>query len=167
VLAGTGLARALAWGRRPLILGLLAAGAIVTALQLPGRAAELPHALTSTARIAHSHQRLTWLVQTVGREELLRCGRLATSDVLVRTALAWELEVPLGDVVSFGEPPRSSGAFIVGPEASSRVRSAMAERGRLLYEQGEWSAYSIDCPPTAAAGSSRRERSPGVSGARR
>ena len=167
VLGGVGLAALLArpraYGR---VLPALAAVALVAALVgLPGRVAELPHAWRSTARIDDSHARLRSLVREIGRGPLLRCGRLATSDVLVRTALAWELDVPLADVVSFGEPSRRSGAFVVGLQASPGLREEMRTAGARLGRRGEWSVYSVACPLTAS--SSSEARSAGVSGATR
>ncbi|MEA2244165.1 MAG: hypothetical protein QOD24_3721 [Solirubrobacteraceae bacterium] len=157
VLGGAGLARLIAARRAPAVaaLGVVLAG--VTALQLPGRVAELPRALRTTARVGHSHDRLRALAGAVGHDALLRCGNLATSDVLVRTALAWELRVPLADVVSFGAPPRLSGAFVVGPQASPRLRDDVRAVAEPLGAQGEWRAYSLQCPPPSA----------GVSGAHR
>ena len=104
VLGGVGLAALLARPRAHgrVLSGLVAVGLVAALLGLPGRVAELPHAWSSTARIDDSHARLRALVREIGREPLLRCGRLATSDVLVRTGLAWELGVALSDVVSFG-----------------------------------------------------------------
>lgn len=156
VLSGVGLAR-LVERRTPAVVALGVALALVTALELPGRAAELPHALRTTARIGDSHDRLRALVDAVGRGPLLRCGHLATSDVLARTALAWELDVPLADVVSFGVTPRLSGAFVVGPQASRRLRAGVRAVAEPLGRRGEWRAYSLDCPAATA----------GVSGARR
>ena len=100
-----------------------------------------------------------------GRDRLLRCGRLATSDVLVRTGLAWQLGVPLADVVSFGAPSRRSGAFVIGLQASPGLRHEMRGAGTLLARHGEWSVRSVACPLTASA--SAAARSAGVSGASR
>jgi hypothetical protein len=157
VLGGVGLARLVAVRRSPVAAALVVALALVTALQLPGRAAELPHALRATARIGASHDRLRALARAVGRDRLLRCGDLATSDVLARTALAWELDVPLSSVVSFGVAPRLSGAFVVGPQASPRLSDDVRAVAEQLDRRGEWRAYSLDCPAATA----------GVSGARR
>jgi hypothetical protein len=159
VLGGVGLARLVASRRprAPTVAALLAVLALVTALQLPGRAAELPRALRTTARIGDSHDRLRALALAAGRDRLLRCGRLSTTDVLVRTALAWELDVPLSGVVSFGVTPRLSGAFVVGPQASAALRAGVRAVAEPLGERGEWGAYSLDCPAATA----------GVSGARR
>jgi hypothetical protein len=157
VLGGVGLARLVALRRAPAVAALGVALALVTALQLPRRAAELPHALRTTARIDDSHDRLRALARAVGRGPLLRCGHFATSDVLARTALAWELDVPLEDVVSFGVTPRLSGAFVVGPRAVRGLRDGVRAVAVPLARRGEWRAYSLDCPAMT----------PGVSGARR
>jgi hypothetical protein len=165
VLGGVGLAQLLALRERRALAGAACAVLLAaTAAQLPSRAAELPHAMTTTARIARSHDRLRDLVTEVGRRPLSRCGRLATSDVLVRTALAWELDVALSGVVSFGLPPARSGAFIAGPGTPLAARVRLATRARLLGSRGEWRVYLLGCSPIAAASSSR---SAGVSGAQR
>jgi hypothetical protein len=166
VAGGVGLAQLLALGRArrlPVVATCCVLG-LVTAAQLPGRVAELPHSMQTTARVAHSHDRLRELVREVGRRPLLSCGRLATSDVLVRTALAWELDVGLARVVSFGLPPRRSGAFVAGPGTPLGARVRLATGARLLGSRGEWDLYLLGCSPIAAASSSR---SAGVSGARR
>ena len=177
VLAGVGLAGLLACAARPRARGLprgivrpLAAGALaavllVTAAQVPGRARELAGALSDTVDVARSYDRLRALTRSIERDRLLRCGALATSDVLSRTALAWELGVPLSGVVSFGRPPTASGAFVVGERSSVRVRRHTWPGAERLGARGAWRAYSIGCPPRAAAGSGAR--SAGVSGARR
>jgi hypothetical protein len=157
VLGGAGLARLAAAPRSRAVALLAVALALVTALQLPGRVAELPRALRTTARIGASHDRLRALARAVGRDPLLRCGHLATSDVLVRTALAWELDVPLSSVVSFGVAPHLSGSFVVGPQASPRLRDGVRAVAEQIARRGEWRAYSLDCPAARA----------GVSGARR
>jgi hypothetical protein len=185
VLAGVGLARLLAAPASPRTVAALAIVAIVTIVQLPGRAADVPHALSVTARIARSHDDLRTLARATGRGRLLRCGKLATSDVLVRTALAWELDVALSRVVSFGAMPKDSGAFVIGPQATPRVRAFMRGHAELLGTRGEWSVYSLACPrhlpprarsprrprlerylPSGAAASSS-SASVGVSGAQR
>jgi hypothetical protein len=141
--------------RRPTLAFLaLVAAALVTIVQLPGRAEDVPHALSVTARIARSHDDLRALARAVGRERLLRCGKLATSDVLVRTALAWELDVALSRVVSFGAVPKASGAFVIGPQATPRVRAFMRGHAELLGTRGEWSVYSLACPRPESAASS-------------
>lgn len=174
VLGGVGLAALLARPRAlrvraaPAPVGLaiaLALATAVTAAGLPGRIGDLAQAWTSSARISDSHDRLRALVRrTGGRNMLLRCGRLATSDVLVRTALAWQLEVPLSHVVSFGVPSRRSGVFVIGPQASPGLRHEMLAVGAPLAAHGEWSVRSVACPAVESASSASRA---GVSGASR
>ena len=178
VLGGVGLARLLAlagpaWrahGLRPTVVTYALAALLVTlAVQVALRTEQTRQAAQATARIGHSHDRLRALVRTVGREQLLRCGDLATSDVLVRTALAWELDAALADVVSFGRLPRMSGAFVVGPQAPPGLKQSLQGRADLRGRRGEWSVYSLDCPATAGSRSSAPDSSlrAGVSGARR
>src|SRR6185295_3411671 len=111
VLGGAGLAALLARPRAWSVV-LVVPALVLTAAGLPERVEEVPHAWRVAARIDGSRDRLRDLADRVGAERLLACGRLATSNVLVRTALAWELGVPLSDVVSFGTRPRLSGAFV-------------------------------------------------------
>jgi hypothetical protein len=165
VLGGVGLAALLARSRPPrLALAAVLAALVVTAIGLPGRIAELPHTWRSSARISDSHDRLRALARGIGRARLLACGRLATSDVLVRTTLAYELGVPLSQVVSFGAPPRLSGAFITGLQAPPGLRADVAAAATLVAHDDEWRLYSLDCPATASASAAR---SAGVSGATR
>ena len=164
VLGGAGLAALLHTGARPALVALVAAAGVATTIGLHGRVAEVPRAWSSSARISDSHDRLKDLARAVGRERLLACGRLATSDALVRTTLAWELRVPLSDVVSFGRPPRLSGAFVLGLQATPRLRRDVRRVATFVARNGEWSVYSIDCPATASPSSAR---SAGVSGATR
>lgn len=163
VLGGAGLA-ALLQRPRVTLVTLAVPALVVTLIGLPGRVAEVPHAWNSAARISASHDRLRELTRAVGGAPLLHCGRLAATDALVRTALAWELGVPLSDVVSFGLAPRLSGAFVVGLQASPGLREDVRAAAVAVAQRGEWSVYSIDCPATASVSPTR---SAGVSGATR
>lgn len=172
VLGAVGLAEALghlsararpsARGGAMALLVALAAG--VTAAGLPGRVGDVSQAWRIAAQTQEAHDRLRWVVRRIGAKRLLRCGKLATSDALVRTALAWELDVPLSQVVVFGAPTRASGAFVVGLGASRALHDDIRAAGRLLGVGGEWRAYSIGCPATA---NSPPPRNAGVSGATR
>jgi hypothetical protein len=164
VLGGAGLAVLLA-RPRAWSVALAVPALVVTLAALPGRVAEVPHAWSSAARISDSHDRLRELANRVGRKRLLACGRLATSDVLVRTALAWELRVPLSHVVSFGRRPRLSGAFVMGPQAPAGLRRGVRGTAVRVAHDGEWSVYSIGCPATASP--SPPTPSAGVTGATR
>ena len=172
VLGGVGLATALAHLRsRPLArpasvaAGLLvAAAAAVSIAGLPDRVSDLSQGWQTASRTEEAHDRLRWVVRRIGKEQLLRCGKLATTEVLVRTALAWELDVPLSQVVGFGAPSRASGAFVLGRGAPRALHDDIRSAGRLLGVSGEWRAYSIGCPVTA---NSPPPRNAGVSGASR
>ena len=169
VLGGVGLAALLARprGNGPVAFAIVALALGVTVVGLPHRVSGVPDAWRAAARISDSHDRLRAAVGAAGGgEALLRCGHLATSDVLVRTALAWELGVPLSHVVSFGEPSRRSGAFVIGLQASPGLRHDMLAAGRLVARQGEWSVTSVACPVTASSAAAAA-RSAGVSGASR
>ena len=172
VLGGVGLAEGLAHVRRrprprtaALAAGLLvAAAAVVTAAGLPDRVFDVSQAWRTAAQTQEANARLRWVVRRIGREQLLRCGKLATTDALVRTALAWELDVALSQVVVFGSPPHASGAFVLGLGAPRALHDDVRSAGRLLGVSGEWRAYSIGCPVTA---NSPPPRNAGVAGASR
>jgi len=167
--ATTGRPAVATTGRPAVATAALAALLAALALQVPPRAEQLREAARVTVRVGQSHERLRALVRAVGNAALLRCGDLATSDVLVRTALSWELDAPLADVVSFGRMPHRSGAFVIGPQAPWALRLSVARRAILLARRGEWRAYSLDCPATTGSrsSSSGRPRRAGVTGARR
>ncbi|MDQ3678440.1 MAG: hypothetical protein M3401_16860, partial [Actinomycetota bacterium] len=146
----------------------LVAVGVSLAVQVPLRGEQLREAAQATGRIADSHDRLRELVRDAGgRQALLRCGRLATSDVLVRTALAWELDLPLSEVVSFGSVPRLSGTFVIGPRSPRRLALGTAARADLLAARDGWRVYSLDCPAPASASAPASARSAGVRGALR
>ena len=127
VLGGVGLAALLARPRaHGRVLPALVAVALVPALLgLPGRVAELPHAWHSSARIDDSHARLRALVREIGRDRCCAAAVWRRATCSCAPALAWELDVPLADVVSFGRPSRRSGAFVVGLQASPGLREDM------------------------------------------
>jgi len=164
VLGGVGLAHVLARARAPLASAAIGVVLAVALAQLHGRARNVADGLAAAERAAGRETRLLALADEIGGDALLRCGKLATSNVLERTALAWQLEVPLSQVVSFGAPPTRSGAFVVGSAASLDVLARLEAKAELLGARGEWRVYSLRCSPRAAASSSR---SAGVSGARR
>ncbi|MBW3608495.1 MAG: hypothetical protein KY463_09095 [Actinobacteria bacterium] len=146
IVAAAGLAHLLALARRRLVVAaLLLAALLAAAVQLPERVGELGEGLSTAAATARSNDRLRALTRAVGRERLLRCGTLATSDVRVRTALAWQLGVPLKRVVSVAGPAPRPMVLITGPDASARLRAGMRSGAKLLAERGEWRVYSQDC----------------------
>lgn len=171
VLGGVGLARLMAqadgW-RRPVALAAVALAAAVVAItvQVGLRGEQVRQAAQAMARIGHSHDRLRDVVRAAGgRQALLRCGRVATSDALARPALAWELDAPLSDVPSLRRASRLQGTIVVGPQAAPALRRRIAARAAPRVVRGEWRVYSLACPAPASASASAR--STGVRGARR
>ena len=153
--------------RRPaLAIAALAAILVSLAVQVALRGGDVRDAAQTSARIGHSQDRLRALIRAgSGSRALLRCGRVATSDVLVRPALAWELDVPMSRVVSLRLASRLHGMIVVGPQAGPRLRRRIAARALPQTARGEWRLYSLPCaaPATAIASAT----STGVTGARR
>lgn len=142
VVAAVGFAHLLALAqRRHVIAALLLAVLAAAGPQLPARVGDLGDGLADVARTGRSNDRLRSLTRAIGRQRLLRCGTLMTSDVRVRTALAWQLDVPLKRVVSIAAPPAPT-VVIIGPDASTRLRRAMRSSHDLLRASGEWRVYS-------------------------
>jgi hypothetical protein len=146
VVAAAGLAHLLALARRRLMSAALVLAVLLAAgVQLPARIGELGEGRAAVAESARSNDRLRTLTRAIGRKHLLRCGTLATSDVRVRTALAWQLAVPLKRVVSVAVPPPSPMVLIIGPDAPAPMRASMRDGAELLAERGEWRVYSQNC----------------------
>jgi hypothetical protein len=171
ILGGVGLARLLALvraraGRPALAIAALVAVLISLAVQVPRRGDDVRDAAQASGRIGHSQDRLRALIRAGGGSRaLLRCGRVATSDVLVRTALAWELDVPMSHVKSLRRASRLQGMIVVGPQAAPRLRRRIALRAPPRTVRGEWRLYSLPCAAPATATASAA--STGVTGARR
>jgi hypothetical protein len=148
VVAGVGVAQLLGAVRQRRTAAAIAGVALLAAAaQVPSRADQIPRGLARVADTARANDRLRSLVRRVGYERLLRCGRLRTTDIQVRTALAWQLGVPLARVPSIAAPPRIRMTLVLGPRASASMRAAMRADGKLLGRRGEWRVYSWDCPP--------------------
>lgn len=146
VVAAVGFAHLLALAhRRYVIAALLLAVAAAAVPQLPARVGDLEEGLADVAQSGRSNDRLRSLARAIGRQRLLRCGTLMTSDVRVRTALAWQLDVPLKRVVSIANPPTAPTVVVIGPDASTRLRRTMRSSRDLLGASGEWRVYSRRC----------------------
>ncbi len=175
VLGGVGLAHLLAAVRgRGTVLPAVALAALVLGLaaQVGLRGYQLRDAAVTIGRVGDSHDRLRAVTREAGGlRALMRCGRMVTSDVLLRPALAWELDAPLHDVTSFGRSVRLYGSFVIGPKGPARGRRVVGAGAELLARRGEWSVYSLPCAGPATAGTtaaaSPAATSAGVSGARR
>ena len=146
VVAAVGFAHLLALAhRRYVIAALLLAVLAAAGPQLPARVGDLEDGLADVSQTSRSNDRLRSLTRAIGRQRLLRCGTLMTSDVRVRTALAWQLDVPLKRVVSIAVPPPAPTVVVIGPDASTRLRRAMRSSRDLLGASGEWRVYSRRC----------------------
>lgn len=143
VVAAVGFAHLLALAhRRQMIAAVLLVVVAAAVPQLPARVGDLREGLADVAQSGRSNDRLRSLTRGIGRQRLLRCGTLMTSDVRVRTALAWQLDVPLKRVVSIADPPPAPTVVVIGPDASTGLRRAMRSSHHLLGASGEWRVYS-------------------------
>ena len=155
VVAAAGLAHLLALAGRRLAVAVAVAVLLGAAMQLPVRIAQLEDGLATAAQRARSNDRLRTVTRAIGGDRLLRCGQLATTDVRVRTAVAWQLGVPLKRVISVAEPPSVPIVVIIGPAASAQMRAKMRTQSKLLGSSGEWRVYSHHCHTTASSSVAR------------
>jgi hypothetical protein len=136
----------LAWSSGPPALALVAVVLVAGAgAQMVVRAAALPGTASEARELAREAEQLRDLVAAVGSERVLACGPPTTSDLLTESALAWELEVGLGDVILRRDSLPPSGVALVGPAASERLRELARGSGRLLEANERWAAYAISC----------------------
>ncbi|HEY8467376.1 MAG TPA: hypothetical protein VIL04_11290 [Solirubrobacterales bacterium] len=170
-LGGVGLVRlagALLERRRRAALGVaapaLAALVLVAGLVDAGmRAGRVPGQLAEARDFAEGVDELFALAAR-DREALLSCPPLATSDLVVQTALAWRLEVPLSGVAYSGPVVPRRGTLVLGPRAAPGVATLARLRGQPVGAEGRWEAYRAG----ACAGSgSATPSTAGVTGARR
>jgi hypothetical protein len=159
VLGGAGVARAAAAGlgaeagRRPLAAAAMATLALAAG-GLALRAADVPGDLRDARAQARLIDGMFDISDRVGKERLLSCGgtvRLANL-LAPPTALAWQLEEPIGSV-RVNRRPR------YGVALSTR----RLPRGRELARVGRWSVTQLPCLPSQASGSAMA----GVSGTAR
>ena len=170
VLGGVGLVRlfgALRARRRGAARGA-AATALAVLLAAAGladaglRAERIPGQLAEARDLAQGVDELFALAER-DREALLACAPLATTDLVVETALAWRLEVPLHRVEYSGPVAPRRGTLVIGPRAAPGVGTLARLRGRPVGAEGRWSAYRAPL----CAGSGSAASSAGVTGARR
>jgi hypothetical protein len=127
---------------------------LLTALGLGWRLSQLPADARSSTAYARSVEDAFALVDRVGAERMLGCGRLATTDVQTQAALIWKLEAPLSriDVVERRLP--RSGLLLVGAGAPAGLRAGAEAGGDPLASAGTLSLYEISC--SAGVGGSER-----------
>jgi hypothetical protein len=92
---------------------------------------------------------LTALAGEVSDETVIACGPPATTAFLSMTALAWELDVALGDIGVRTKTAPPSG--VVFADADAAVREAIAAAGRPIGERGRWRAYAVSCASASGA----------------
>jgi hypothetical protein len=136
-LGGAGLV-AIASDRRLPAAALVAAAALLAA-DLGWRAAAVPGELDRARSDAASVERLRALVRDE-REELRGCPPIASTDFLVQTATAWELELPVSEVRIVARYPHA-GTLITGPGADPGMRVLPRLAGERLATAGEWEAF--------------------------
>ena len=135
---------------RAIVAGLC----VLTALGLGWRLAQLPGDARSSTDYSRSVEDAFALVDRVGAERMLGCGRLSISDVRTQAALIWRLEAPLSrvDVVERRLPP--SGLMLVDAGAPVALRTAAEAEGEPIAVAGTLSLYEISCS-AGVAGSER------------
>ena len=125
-----------------LVAVALAAGGGV---QMAVRAAALPGTVSQARELARDAEQLRELVAAVGSERILACGAPTTSDLLTESALAWELQLGLGDVILRRDSLPPSGVALIGPAAPEPLRELAGDTGRMLAANERWAAYAISC----------------------
>jgi hypothetical protein len=158
VLGGVGIVRALAAidgmrASRRRAIAIAAASVLIAAfaVQAAIRAAEIPGELASAARYSESVDELRDLADDVGRQRAAACGPPSTTAFLSMTALAWQLDVTLGEVGvrTQSAPPR--GTAFVDHDADPIVRAEVARAGDAIGERGRWRAYAVSCASASGA----------------
>jgi hypothetical protein len=158
VLGGVGVVRSLAAidgmrRSRERVAAIAAVAVVIGAFGVQGaiRAAEIPGELASAARYSESVDELRELADDVGRERVAACGPPSTTAFLSMTALAWQLDVPLGDVGVRTETAPPTGVVFVDDDADARVRVAITAAGRPVGAAGRWNAYAVSCASASGA----------------
>ncbi len=151
--------------RRPAAIAL--AGTLLAGLALQGvvRAAEIPGEIERAADYGEQVDGLTGLVDDLGRDHLVACEPVASTDFLTETALAWKLELPIEAIQVRTETAPATGTAFVLAGGRSPAAEAIDGSGTKIAELGEWSAYEISCGPAVSAASGRAIA--GVAGAAR
>jgi hypothetical protein len=149
VLGGIGIARlgiaafAVARGDRAASRGRAALAAALTLallVQALPRARELPGEARRAAELADPTEAALALGAAL-RQAGAGCEKVASSELLIQTPLAWALERPLSEV-RFGGQRRGSGIIVVEGPPPRRLRRA----GAPIASVGGLTAYARECP---------------------
>lgn len=141
-LAGIGVVRSVGRTRLP---AMLAVG--VGALLLVPRLSGVPSVLAEVADREPVEEDLDHLLETVGRDRLLSCGGLAVDGRgLLRTAVAWKLDVPLHRVTLGLDEVSPRGVMIMRAGGSRDEAISRQDHTETVLRSQEWVALAIDCP---------------------
>lgn len=144
-------------------LGAAVLGALLAtlAIQATLRAADVPGQYDAARDFDMRIDDLDAVVDEVGPEPMNACGDVDTSDFLVQTALAWQLERPLDGVGVRAKSLPSRGVLVAradtGPPPGVRHLPGPVAGNR------SWTVYALSC----GAVSARPARTAGVAGATR
>lgn len=143
VLAGAGVVRLLESSRRR---GLALAVTALAALLLAPRLAGIPTVLSEAADRAPVEDDLDNVLDTVGRERLLSCDGLAVDGVgLLRTAVAWKLDVPLHRVTLGLDDAAPTGVMIMRAGGPRDEAISRQDHTTPIIRSTHWAALAIDC----------------------
>jgi hypothetical protein len=70
---------------------------------------------------------------------------VATSDFLTETALAWRLELGLGEVERRIASAPEAGTSFLDADAPAQARRAVLAAGVPVAHRGRWTAYEVFC----------------------
>ena len=150
--------------RAALGAGVLAALLAALAIQGALRAADVPGQYDAAREFDGRIGDLDALVDDIGRDRIDGCGEVATSDFLVQTALAWQLERPLDQVgVRTKSLPDRGVVFFRADRVYPLGVTTGGRLPRALAANRSWTAYAISC----GAASASPARIAGVAGALR
>lgn len=155
VLAGIGVVRGVSAFRERREGALLGPVAVVTvlasvALVVP-RVAGAVSVLDAVGRRGHLEDELDQVIERAGgAATLAACGEIGVDGHgLLRTALAWKLELPLHRVPR--ELTGSSGVMLVRAGGPVDTEISAQPSARVLVRSSEWVAFAVDCPGAVAA----------------
>lgn len=131
--------------RRRALGGGCAVLAVAVVVQGGVRAAEIPGDLRGTSGFRDGVDDLFGVVDEVGAARVLACGTATTSDFLTETALAWKLELGLGEVERRVASAPASGTSFLDADAPAAARRAVIAAGMPIARRGSWSAYEVNC----------------------
>ncbi|MDE0802123.1 MAG: hypothetical protein OSA99_02250 [Acidimicrobiales bacterium] len=145
VLAGVGVVRLLRApldGRRRVVA--IAVVALAALLLIP-RVVGVPSVIAEAADRAPVEDDLDAVLDAVGRDRLLSCGALAVDGVgLLRTAVAWKLDVPQHRV-TLDLGPSPTGVMVMRSGGPRDEAISRQDHTTPIVRSTHWVALAIDC----------------------